>query len=122
MSLTLTINQDPNTLVPGQVIEGTAGWRLDDAPRSAVLRLFWYTEGRGTRDVGIVQELRIPATYAVMNGTFRMNVPPMPYSFNGQLIALKWALELLVDNEKLVERVELVVSPWVEQVMLKKVE
>lgn len=122
MSLTLTLNQDPNTLVPGQVIEGTAGWRLPDAPRNAVLRLFWYTEGRGTRDIGIVQELRIPATYAEMSGTFRMNVPPMPYSFNGQLIALKWALELLVDNEKLVERVELVVSPWVEQVMLKKVE
>ncbi len=54
MSLTLTLNQDPNTIVPGQLIEGTAGWSLPDAPRSALIRLFWYTEGKGTRDVGVV--------------------------------------------------------------------
>ena len=122
MSLTLRLNQDANTLVPGQVIDGTAGWRLDDAPRDAVLRLFWFTEGKGTCDVGVVEELTLPHHLAELSGTFRFTLPAAPYSFNGQLIALKWAIELLVDKGNFVERLDLVVSPWVEQVMLKKVE
>lgn len=122
MSLTLTLNQDPSTIVPGQIIDGTVGWQLEDAPRTAVLRLFWYTEGRGTQDVGVVEELNLPTNLAQLSGTFRFTVPAAPYSFQGQLIALKWAIELLLNKQKLVERIELVVSPWVEQVSLKKVD
>ena len=122
MSLTLTLNQDPSTIVPGQSIDGTVGWQLEDAPRTAVLRLFWYTEGRGTQDVGVVEELNLPTNLAQLSGTFRFTVPAAPYSFQGQLIALKWAIELLLNKQKLVERIELVVSPWVEQVSLKKVD
>jgi hypothetical protein len=122
MSLTLRINQDPNTLVPGQVIDGVAGWRLDDAPRDAILRLFWFTEGKGTCDVGVVEELTLPHHLAELSGTFRFTIPAAPYSFCGQLITLKWAIELLVDKGDLVERLDLIVSPWVEQVSLKKVE
>lgn len=122
MSLVLRLNQDPTTLVPGQVIDGTVGWHLDDAPKSAELRLFWFTEGRGTCDVGVVEELKLPNHLAALAGTFRFVLPAAPYSFNGQLVALKWAIELLLNNGKLVERLDLVVSPWVEQVSLKKVE
>lgn len=122
MSLTLRINQDPNTLVPGQVIDGVAGWRLDDAPRDAIIRLFWFTEGKGTCDVGVVEELSLPHHLAELSGTFRFTIPAAPYSFCGQLITLKWAIELLVDKGDLVERLDLIVSPWVEQVSLKKVE
>ena len=122
MSLALRLNQDAQTLVPGQVIDGTLGWRLDDAPKDAVLRLFWFTEGKGTCDVGLVEEIELPHHLAELSGTFRFTLPAAPYSFNGQLIALKWAIELLVDDGKLVERLDLIVSPWVEQVTLKKVE
>lgn len=122
MNLELRLNQDPTTLVPGQVIDGTAGWRLDDTPRSAELRLFWYTEGRGTCDVGLVEVLRLPVNQASLTGTFRFTLPAAPYSFQGQLVALKWAIELIVNDGKLVERLDLVVSPWVEQVSLKKVD
>ena len=122
MSLTLRINQDPNTLVPGQVIDGVAGWRLDDAPRDAIIRLFWFTEGKGTCDVGVVEELSLPHHLAELSGTFRFTIPAAPYSFCGQLITLKWAIELLVDKGDLVERLDLIASPWVEQVSLKKVE
>lgn len=122
MSLMLRIHQDPAALVPGQIIDGAVGWRLDVAPKDAVLRLFWYTEGKGTCDVGVVEELTLPQHFAELSGTFRFTVPAAPYSFNGQLIALKWAIELLVDKGKGVERLDLVVSPWVEQITLEKVE
>ena len=121
MSLVLQLKQDPATIVPGQIIEGTAGWHLDDAPKSALLRLFWYTEGRGTQEVRIVEELTLPTDLAEMSGTFRFSLPGLPYSFQGQLITLKWAIELLVNKDKEVERLDLIVSPWVEQVKLAKV-
>lgn len=122
MSLSLQLHQDPTTLVPGQVIEGSLGWRLDNPPKSAVLRLFWYTEGRGTMDVEVVEDLSLPTHLPEIQGTFRLSLPAAPYSFQGQLISLRWAIELILNNGKQVERLPLIVSPWVEQVTLKKVE
>lgn len=122
MQRTLQLNQDPATLVPGQVIDGVVGWETNDPPSRAMLRLFWYTEGRGTQDVGVVEELVLPAGQASCRGTFQFTIPDAPYSFRGPLITLKWAIELVLNKGKEVERLELVVSPWVEQVTLAKVE
>jgi len=119
---TLQLNQDPASLVPGQVIDGVAEWLLDDPPKTAVLRLFWYTEGRGTQDVGIVQELALPTAGRACRGTFRFTIPDAPYSFRGQLITLKWAIELIVNKGKALDRIDLIVSPWVEQVTLESVK
>ena len=122
MSLLLGLSQDPVTLVPSQTIDGTWGWQREDAPRKAMLRLFWYTEGRGTQDVGVVEEIELPADQASLQGTFRFNIPDVPYSFQGQLVTLKWAIELVLNKGREVERLDLVVSPWVEQVKLQKVD
>lgn len=122
MNLSLALNQDPTTLVPGQVIDGTLGWKRDEPPRKAMLRLFWYTEGRGTQDVGIVEEIALPKDRKILSGTFRFQLPEAPYSFQGKLITLKWAIELVVNKGKEVERLDLVVSPWVEQVALGTAE
>ena len=117
----LGLSQDPVNLVPGQTIDGTLGWQRETAPKKAMLRLFWFTEGRGTQDVGVVEEIELPAEQANLRGTFRFNIPDIPYSFQGQLITLKWAIELVLNKGKEVERLDLVVSPWVEQVKLQKV-
>lgn len=122
MQLAIQLNQDPATLVPGQVVDGTVAWTVDDPPKKAMLRLFWYTEGRGTQAVGVVEELELPAGRTTCRGTFRFSIPDTPYSFRGQLISLKWAIELVLNKGKQVERLELVVSPWVEQLTLGKVE
>tara|TARA_R110001592_G_scaffold99251_2_gene282927 strand:+ start:1273 stop:1641 length:369 start_codon:yes stop_codon:yes gene_type:complete len=122
MNISLQLNQDPTGLVPGQVIDGVAEWDLEDAPKRAALRLFWYTDGRGTQDVGVVEELALPTTHRNGKGTFRFTIPTLPYSFQGQLITLKWAIELVFNKGKQVERLDLIVSPWVEQVKLQKVD
>ncbi len=121
MNLRLQLNQDPATLVPGQTIDGTVGWERESPPKKAMLRLFWYTEGRGTQDVGVIEEITLPIDQRAMKGTFRFNIPDSPYSFQGQLITLKWAIELVLNKGKEVERLDLIVSPWVEQVKLKAV-
>jgi len=117
-TLTLKLDQDPATLVPGQVVEGTAGWNLDAPPGMAMLRLFWYTEGKGTQNVGVIEDLALPANRASCLSTFRMTIPEAPYSFQGTAFTLQWAFELNVGNGHHVERLPLVVSPWVEQVTL----
>lgn len=122
MNRTLQLNQDPTTLVPGQIIDGVVGWESKDPPSRPILRLFWYTEGRGTQDVSVVEELALPDDRSSCRGHFQFTIPDAPYSFRGPLITLKWALELVLNRGRNVERVELIVSPWVEQVTLAKVD
>lgn len=118
--LNLELNQDPATLVPGQRIEGKFSWNLQKPPQTAFVRLFWYTEGRGDQDVGIVAEHDVHTPSASHSATFQFDLPDSPCSFNGQLISLKWAIELVINKGKEVERIDLQVSPWVEVVTLGK--
>lgn len=120
--LTLQIAEAPLELVPGQTIHVRAGWQRDEPPESARVTLFWYTQGRGTQDVGVVAEQDLDTSLLSQEEQFEFTIPPSPYSFSGTLIALKWAVELIIDRGDEVERLELMVSPWVEQVRLKAVE
>ena len=44
----------PFSLKPGEVLKGRVGWQSDTPITSAELRLFYYTKGKGTRDVDVV--------------------------------------------------------------------
>ena len=103
---------------PGTMINGHVGWQLDHAPKKAVFRLFWYTEGRGTQDVGVIEETEIHVQQTQHEQAFQYQLPMEPYSFQSKLITLKWALELIVDKE--VSRLDLTVSPWTEPLVLKE--
>ena len=120
--VTLTLTQAAQELVPGQEISGRAAWQFDKVPKRASLRLFWYTEGRGNQDVGIVQEEEFDPIRMSHDEEFRFTLPDRPYSFSGKLISLRWAIELVIDKGKHLERIELMVSPWVEEVKLGTVE
>ena len=49
---------------PGETIEGVVRWQLDRPPRRAELRLFWYTEGRGSQDVSVEETIAFDAPKA----------------------------------------------------------
>lgn len=120
--LSIETNGNTTEFAPGQTIEGTAGWDRTSPPRDAVLRLFWYTEGRGTQDVGVAAEQAFGNMQPIHREPFRFEVPKAPYSFSGKLVSLRWALELLVDRGKEVERLNLLVTPWVKEPELGVVE
>lgn len=103
---------------PGQPLSGQASWRVERAPASAELRLFWYTSGKGTQDVGVVDTVVFAAPRADDRRDFTLVLPPEPYSFSGKLISLSWALELIVEPGSHVERRELVLSPTGREVVI----
>lgn len=104
---------------PGEAIRGTVSWSLDALPESLELRLFWYTQGKGEQDVGLVQtqalELAPEGSAAIA-----LTLPAGPYSFSGKLISLLWALELVAEPDGGAARKELVVGPGGQEVVLRE--
>lgn len=107
---------------PGDEMAGTASWHMDGLTESVVLRLFWYTEGKGDRDVGVAEELRFDPPSPEDRRELRFTLPEGPYSFSGKLISLIWALELVVEPGEHTERQEIVLSPTGEEVRLQPAE
>jgi hypothetical protein len=103
---------------PGEAIAGRASWRVDGDPESVELSLFWYTNGKGTQDVGVVQRLTFAAPRREDQREFTLPLPREPYSFSGTLISIVWAVELIVEPGGHVERCEFVLSGSGREVVL----
>jgi hypothetical protein len=96
---------------PGETIEGTVSWHLDEDAEAVEVRLFWYTQGKGSQDVEVVDTR--PMARPERSGTmsFEFEVPRGPYSFSGKLITLSWAIELVVQPNSATERLDLKIGP-----------
>ena len=117
-SLVLELDGERRGYLPGEIVFGRIYWTLEEEPDLLVLRLFWYTEGKGTRDVDVVGELDLQKTL-IGESDFSFEVPDRPYSFSGRLISIVWALELVATPGG-VERVEIVVGPSGEEVRVER--
>jgi len=116
--LTLRTSEGRTWFRPGAIIEGEASWQLEEEAEAVAIRLFWYTSGKGTRDVEIVDSLRTVHAGSSGSQSFRLRVPDGPYAFSGTLITLSWAIELVVDPGGATERLDLVVGPRPVEVQL----
>jgi hypothetical protein len=96
---------------PRSTVAGDASWHLDTAAEAIEVRLFFYTQGKGTQDVQIVDSLRIERPEPSGHTRFSFALPSGPYSFSGQLITLNWALELVAVPGEDTHRIELLVGP-----------
>lgn len=103
---------------PGEEVHGAAGWQLDQPAKAVEVRLFWYTRGKGTEDVGVVGTVRFDQPQQEEARPFQFKLPESPYSFSGKLISLIWALELVVEPGQHSTRLELTVSPTGKEVLL----
>ncbi len=104
---------------PGETVEGTASWQLETPARTVELRLFWYTQGKGDQDVGVVATVPFPEPALRDRRGFRIPLPAGPYSFSGKLISLLWALEVVAEPGARAGRIEIVVSPSRREVVLQ---
>lgn len=119
--LTLNTEGDHRWFRPGTSVSGEAAWRLETAADAIEVRLFWHTSGAGARDVGVVDSLRIHRPGPRGQARFRLQIPDGPYSFTGQLITLRWAVELVVVPSGENDRRDLVVGPRPVEIRLAAV-
>jgi len=106
---------------PGDEAAGTVRWQLDQPPRSLDLRLFWYTQGKGEQDMGVVEELPLAEPGAEGSRSFRFRLPAGPFSFSGKLISLLWAIEAVAETVGAgpqAGRCEIIVSPTGREILL----
>src|SRR5262245_33662165 len=117
----LNIQLDERNCCPGGELTGSVDWRCDRTPQKMELRLFWFTRGKGTEDVGVVETVRFEEPQPSEARKFRLRMPQSPYSFSGRLISLIWALELVAEAPKQAKRVEIILGPEGQEVRLDKV-
>jgi hypothetical protein len=110
------------SFLPGEIVEGVAAWAFADAPKTAELRLFWFTEGKGTSDLEVVHTEVFDDLFEQAVKPFRFELPYEPASVEGRLVSFRWAIELVVRAPKeRVLRLDLVVSPSGEPYKLREV-
>jgi hypothetical protein len=117
--LTLHTSDGGTWFKPGSLLAGRATWHLDEDAEATEIRLFWYTAGKGTQDVGIVRTLRVDTPERSGYRDFSFSVPEGPYSFSGKLITLAWAVELVVLPSGETERLDLQIGPQPVEVDLR---
>ncbi len=116
--LSIRLREDQTSFTPRQSIQGTVQWSLPTNPPTLELLLFWYTSGKGTRDVGIVETQTIDSSGACGSKEFAFTLPEGPYSFSGKLVSLIWALELTCPKTDDTVRREITVSPTGQEIVL----
>ncbi|MBN2845751.1 MAG: hypothetical protein JXQ25_07190 [Deltaproteobacteria bacterium] len=107
---------------PGETMEGVASWDMGMPVKSMELRLFWYTRGKGTEDIKIVEIIQFENPQSKDSREFQINLPFEPYSFSGKLITLKWALELVPDSSSKAERYKFSLSQTGQPVKIGREE
>lgn len=116
-SLRIEIQDNRTVYQPGDIVMGRVGWELDERPKAVEVRLFWYTRGKGSSDVEIVDRARFEHPAKMELQQFRLKLPEAPYSCSGKLISILWAVEAVVEPSDLTQRVDLVMSPTGKEIV-----
>jgi hypothetical protein len=122
MDATLFIDLARTSFTPGDLIRGEIFWALDKQPGKIVLSLGWWTEGRGNKDAKLETELEWKTNETAGKESFEMQLPIAPYSFEGHLVALKWALELRAAKGNKSTSLDIIISPTGLPVSLPLIE
>jgi hypothetical protein len=122
MSIALRLTEERTAFAPGDAITGVARWEAPRPPAWLAVRLFWYTAGKGTMDIGVMGEERFEQPAAIGEHAFRFTAPVHPPSCSGRLVSVRWALELVGDHEQAVPRLDLVIAPGGREVILGQVD
>jgi hypothetical protein len=114
----LKIEDGRTQFEPGAQVVVVASWDLEEPPDSLEVRLLWKTEGKGTSDEDVVEQL--PLDHPGQHDSVRLGiqVPYSPYSFSGKLVSLSWWLELTAEPSRISDRVQIVIAPGSREIDL----
>lgn len=114
--------ENQTTFAPGETIAGAAIWEFPEEQSSIEIRLVWSTRGKGTEDGATVAVEKLDATKSAATATFLFTAPEAPYSFNGTLIAVIWAVELVAEPSDEFQRKEIIIAPGGKEIVLPRIE
>jgi len=117
-AMRIEIADERNSFYPGERLEGIVSWQVNERPESVELRLFWRTEGKGDQDLEIEGVVRYKNPSREDEEPFEFDLPNGPYSFSGKIISLIWGIELVVLPSGESRRLDLVVSPTGDEIVL----
>lgn len=117
----LGLRENNTTFEPGEEIAGAVLWEFPELRKSLEVRLVWHTRGKGTEDGAIVATQPLDATTLADTATFSFVAPQAPYSFNGTLIAVIWAVEFVVKPGEEFERIEITIAPGGKEIVLPRI-
>ncbi len=118
--LDIELRDSKTSYAPGETVRGAVQWNLQANPRRLDLSLLWYTAGKGTRDVGVIETLAIDNPGSLGSKDFTFTLPHGPYSFSGKLISLIWVMELTCSPGDQTVRQEITVSPTGREIVLDR--
>ena len=120
-TLSLTIDRQPAAFRPGERLAGVASWQNVANIRSAAVRLFWTTSGKGTTDTAIVlaEDLAHPQTDDTRKFSFLL--PAGPPGFSGTLITLSWGVELVIEPGEMAVHREFTFGPDGKELRLPRI-
>ena len=117
-TLTLVPDNDAVNFLPGQQVALKASWQLDAPAEWLEIRLFWFTSGKGTRDVNVVYKQRWNSPPLQGQRRVELTLPMFPYSFSGKLVSLTWSAELVLAGDKQAVNCQFAMSPTGEEINL----
>ncbi len=118
-NLNIEIAEAKTSFRPGETVAGTVRWNLEENPESLELSLFWHTQGKGTRNVGVVETVKFDSPGSLGQKDFSFKLPQGPYSFSGKLISLIWAIEATTFPTEQTTKREITISPTGQEVVVK---
>jgi hypothetical protein len=119
--LKIVLQEDKTVFVPRETIRGVIEWNQDTPPRRLDLSLFWYTAGRGIRDVGMVHNVWFDDPGARGSKEFSFALPDGPFSCSGRLVSVIWAIELTCSPGSETTRRAITLSPTGKEILLGSV-
>ena len=119
-AISLRTTDGRTDFAPGETIEVEAEWSLEVQPDSAEINLVWYTQGKGSSDISVEQTISLPTPGISEKRRVSLSLPAAPYSFSGKYVSLLWGVEIVFSPTDDAFRLEIVMGPNRQEVMLYK--
>lgn len=106
----LQLENNQTNYQPGDAIRGRVGWKMEKV-KAVEVSLLYFTTGRGTEDVTVADSKKWETTESAGMREFEFRAPSEPWNFDGKLVSLAWAIEVVVRPEMATHRINLVIAP-----------
>jgi hypothetical protein len=114
----IKFSTDAREFLPGEQLKGELHWNFPERVERIDLRLFWATSGKGVPETGVVEALRFEQLAAQDARPFSFQLPPFPFSYEGRLMRLTWALEAICAPGTITAREEFTLAPDRKKIVL----